>query len=287
MRFPERSSGPTPSRFSCHRASQPLRTGFHYKLNSEKALVRLERTMSGQSLLVILLVGLIAGWLAGKIVRGTGFGFVADLCIGIIGAFIGDWLLPRLGIHLGSGIVAAIIAATVGAILLLIVLGLINRRAAGKATSLAFVQRAQAPWQWPSPPSNAWNRMKASRSRLLTTSASPSHRRALDEARRAGRGHGDGRGAWWGGDRYYGRRRRRHYGFTPVRPPPDIAGGATQMRRDFSHWSGGSNFTRPVRRQCWGGGTMAAADKGRRARARSWRSCVRRAAPPGARFAPA
>jgi uncharacterized membrane protein YeaQ/YmgE (transglycosylase-associated protein family) len=88
----------------------------------------LERTMSGQSLLVILLVGLIAGWLAGKIVRGTGFGFVADLCIGIIGAFIGDWLLPRLGIHLGSGVVSAIIAATVGAILLLIVLRLINRR---------------------------------------------------------------------------------------------------------------------------------------------------------------
>src|SRR5580700_2080022 len=88
----------------------------------------LERTMSGQSLLVILLVGLIAGWLAGKIVRGTGFGFVADLCIGIIGAFIGDWLLPRLGIHLGSGIVSAIIAATVGAILLLIALRLINRR---------------------------------------------------------------------------------------------------------------------------------------------------------------
>jgi uncharacterized membrane protein YeaQ/YmgE (transglycosylase-associated protein family) len=64
----------------------------------------LERTMSGQSLLVILLVGLIAGWLAGKIVRGTGFGLVADLCIGIIGAFIGDWLLPRLGIWLGYGV---------------------------------------------------------------------------------------------------------------------------------------------------------------------------------------
>ena len=74
------------------------------------------------------LVGLIAGWLAGQIVRGTGFGLVADLCIGIIGAFIGDWILPRLGIHLGSGIVAAIIAATIGAILLLIILRLVNRR---------------------------------------------------------------------------------------------------------------------------------------------------------------
>ncbi len=50
--------------------------------------------MSGESLLVILVIGLIAGWLAGQIVRGTGFGLVADLCIGIIGAFIGAWLLP-------------------------------------------------------------------------------------------------------------------------------------------------------------------------------------------------
>jgi len=84
--------------------------------------------MSGESLLVILLVGLIAGWLAGQIVQGTGFGLVADLCIGIIGAFIGDWLLPRLGIHLGTGILAAIIAATVGAVVLLVILGLVARR---------------------------------------------------------------------------------------------------------------------------------------------------------------
>ena len=61
--------------------------------------------MSSQSLLVILLVGLIAGWLAGQIVRGPGFGIVGDLVIGIIGAFIGSWLLPQLGIHLGTGIV--------------------------------------------------------------------------------------------------------------------------------------------------------------------------------------
>jgi uncharacterized membrane protein YeaQ/YmgE (transglycosylase-associated protein family) len=61
-------------------------------------------------------------------VRGTGFGLVADLCIGIIGAFIGNWLLPQLGIHLGSGIISAIISATIGAIILLIILRLINRR---------------------------------------------------------------------------------------------------------------------------------------------------------------
>lgn len=65
--------------------------------------------MSGQTLLIILLIGLIAGWLAGQIVSGTGFGLVADIAIGIVGAFIGNWLLPQLHIHLGSGIVPAII----------------------------------------------------------------------------------------------------------------------------------------------------------------------------------
>lgn len=80
--------------------------------------------MSGQEFLIILLVGLIAGWLAGQIVRGTGYGLIADIAIGIVGALIGAWLLPRLGIHLGSGIVAAIISATVGALLLLLILRL-------------------------------------------------------------------------------------------------------------------------------------------------------------------
>jgi uncharacterized membrane protein YeaQ/YmgE (transglycosylase-associated protein family) len=84
--------------------------------------------MSGQSVLVILVVGLIAGWLAGQIVRGTGFGIIADICIGIVGALIGSWLLPRLGIHLGAGMVAAIISATIGALLLLIILRLVRGR---------------------------------------------------------------------------------------------------------------------------------------------------------------
>ncbi|HEV3397238.1 MAG TPA: GlsB/YeaQ/YmgE family stress response membrane protein [Xanthobacteraceae bacterium] len=84
--------------------------------------------MSGESLLVILVVGLIAGWLAGHFVRGTGFGIIADICIGIIGALIASWLFPRLGIHLGAGIIARIIAATIGAILLLIVLRLVRGR---------------------------------------------------------------------------------------------------------------------------------------------------------------
>jgi uncharacterized membrane protein YeaQ/YmgE (transglycosylase-associated protein family) len=82
--------------------------------------------MSGESLLVILFVGLIAGWLAGQIVRGTGFGLIGDLVVGIVGAFIGGWLLPRLGIQLGVGLIAAIFDATIGAILLLLVVRLVR-----------------------------------------------------------------------------------------------------------------------------------------------------------------
>ena len=78
--------------------------------------------MSSESLLVIVLVGLAAGWLAGQIIQGTGFGLVGDLVIGIVGAFIGSWLLPQLGIHLGTGLVPAIVNATIGALVLLLII---------------------------------------------------------------------------------------------------------------------------------------------------------------------
>ena len=78
--------------------------------------------MSSESLLIIIVVGVVAGWLAGQIVQGTGFGILWDLAIGIAGAFVGGWLLPQLNIHLGSGMVAAIINATIGAVLLLLVI---------------------------------------------------------------------------------------------------------------------------------------------------------------------
>ena len=80
--------------------------------------------LSGESLLIILLVGLIAGWLAGELVAGGGFGLIGDIAIGIVGAFIGSWLLPRLGIHIGGGLVGMIVVATIGAVVLLILLGL-------------------------------------------------------------------------------------------------------------------------------------------------------------------
>jgi uncharacterized membrane protein YeaQ/YmgE (transglycosylase-associated protein family) len=82
--------------------------------------------MSGESLLIIVVVGVVAGWLAGQLVRGTGFGLVGDLLIGIAGAFVGTWLLPQLNVHLGAGIVAAIANATIGAMILLVIIRVVR-----------------------------------------------------------------------------------------------------------------------------------------------------------------
>ena len=82
--------------------------------------------LSNESLLVILVVGIVAGWLAGQVVRGGGFGLIGDLIVGVIGAFIGDWSLPRLNIHLGTGTVALTINATIGAIVLLLIIRLVS-----------------------------------------------------------------------------------------------------------------------------------------------------------------
>jgi uncharacterized membrane protein YeaQ/YmgE (transglycosylase-associated protein family) len=82
--------------------------------------------LSNQSLIVIVIVGIVAGWLAGRVMRGGGFGLIGDLIVGLIGAFIGDWLLPQLGIHLGVGIVALIVNAFIGAVVLLLILRLVG-----------------------------------------------------------------------------------------------------------------------------------------------------------------
>src|ERR1700722_20529539 len=95
--------------------------------------------LSNESLLVIILVGVVAGWLAGRSVAGGGFGLIGDLIVGVVGAFIGDWLLPRLNIHLGIGIVSLIINATVGAIVLLAIIRIVaGRRGWGGGWSGGF-----------------------------------------------------------------------------------------------------------------------------------------------------
>lgn len=82
--------------------------------------------MSGESLLVILIVGIVAGWLAGQVMQGAGFGILGDLIVGIVGAFFGSWLLPRLHIHLGDGIISAILNAAIGAVVILLVIAIFS-----------------------------------------------------------------------------------------------------------------------------------------------------------------
>jgi len=74
-----------------------------------------------------LIIGAIAGWLAGVLVKGGGFGVLVDIIVGIVGAFIGGWLAGVLGIHVGNGWIASIVTATVGAVILLFILRLIKR----------------------------------------------------------------------------------------------------------------------------------------------------------------
>jgi len=84
--------------------------------------------LSNESLLVILFVGLVAGWLAGKIVRGTGFGIIGDILVGIAGALLASFLFPKLGIRLGTGMLSEILYSAIGAIILLLIVGLIRNR---------------------------------------------------------------------------------------------------------------------------------------------------------------
>ncbi|WP_343214797.1 GlsB/YeaQ/YmgE family stress response membrane protein [Dyella sp. RRB7] len=85
--------------------------------------------MSATGLLIFLLVGAIAGWLAGLIVRGFGFGLIGNIVVGIIGAFLAGWLLPMLGISfvIVSPLVTHIVYALIGAIILLAIIGVIKR----------------------------------------------------------------------------------------------------------------------------------------------------------------
>lgn len=80
-----------------------------------------------QSLLVFLIIGAVAGWLAGVIVKGHGFGLVGNIVVGIIGAFLAGWLLPMVGLAIGGGVIAAIINAVIGAVILLFLIGLFKR----------------------------------------------------------------------------------------------------------------------------------------------------------------
>jgi uncharacterized membrane protein YeaQ/YmgE (transglycosylase-associated protein family) len=84
-------------------------------------------SMAIEALIITLLIGAIAGWLAGLIVKGYGFGLLGNIIVGIVGAFIAALLLPSTGLTLGGGIAGAIISATLGAVILLFLISLIKR----------------------------------------------------------------------------------------------------------------------------------------------------------------
>ena len=82
--------------------------------------------MDTQSLIVFLIIGVVAGFLAGKIMKGGGFGLVGDLVLGVIGAFVGGWVFGLLGI-LPVGIIGTLISATAGAVILLFLIRLVKK----------------------------------------------------------------------------------------------------------------------------------------------------------------
>jgi uncharacterized membrane protein YeaQ/YmgE (transglycosylase-associated protein family) len=83
--------------------------------------------MDAQSLIIMLVIGAVAGWLAGQVVSGGGFGLVGDIVVGIIGALVAGWLFPSFWPPIGGPIVGSIIYAAIGAIVFLVVVRLIKR----------------------------------------------------------------------------------------------------------------------------------------------------------------
>ncbi len=84
------------------------------------------------ALLWFVVIGAIAGWLAGQFMRGNGFGLLGDIIVGVIGAFIGAYLFRSVGANLGGGLIGSLIVAFVGAIVLLFVVRLFTGRRAGR-----------------------------------------------------------------------------------------------------------------------------------------------------------
>src|SRR3989304_1378406 len=73
--------------------------------------------MGTESLILFLVIGLVAGWLAGQVTKGGGFGLIGDLIVGVIGAFLGGFLFAQVGLF-ATGLLGSLITATVGAIVL-------------------------------------------------------------------------------------------------------------------------------------------------------------------------
>ena len=80
-----------------------------------------------EAIIIWLIVGGVAGWLAGMVMKGGGYGLVGNIVVGIIGAVVAGWLLPRIGVLIGGGILGAIINAFIGAVIVLLIVQLVKK----------------------------------------------------------------------------------------------------------------------------------------------------------------
>lgn len=83
--------------------------------------------MNTESLIAILLIGGLAGWLAGIAMKGRGFGILGNIVVGIVGAIVGNFSLGLIGVSIGGGFIAALLNAFIGAVILLFLIGLIKK----------------------------------------------------------------------------------------------------------------------------------------------------------------
>lgn len=83
--------------------------------------------MEFNSILVMLLVGALAGWFSGKLMQGRGFGVIGNIIVGIVGAFLAGMIFPALGFSVGGGFIASVLHATIGSVILLFIIGLVKR----------------------------------------------------------------------------------------------------------------------------------------------------------------
>ena len=79
------------------------------------------------SLLYALLIGALAGWLAGKLMKGGGFGLLANIIIGIIGGLVGNWIFAKLGVAIGHGFISDVLTGAIGACVILFIAGLFKK----------------------------------------------------------------------------------------------------------------------------------------------------------------
>jgi uncharacterized membrane protein YeaQ/YmgE (transglycosylase-associated protein family) len=97
------------------------------RFSSRIAKLILQNGAAFMGILAALIIGAIAGWLAGLIVRGAGFGLIGNIVVGIIGALVAGFILPRLGVVLAGGVAGQVIDATIGAVIVLVILSFIKR----------------------------------------------------------------------------------------------------------------------------------------------------------------